>query len=242
MRRYYISYGGGDLAGPYVESQIRGMWGTGGIRADALICEEGVEQWSPVQEAIEVWDFTAQISADREKWLYDAPSKRLLEPLPQKETTGCGAFGYGLLVALALAVTLPVLIFLRPSRTTGGSVSMPSTYEAEPDYAMGKWINISIPDPEAKVIARSKPFKTWEGGRLVAGDVCGRNAFGGWVQSRYAFVWDGEANAIGVPIDELIQDLEKGVNSTGTQEEAQGKLAMLKKLLEWKGAIILDHE
>lgn len=238
MSRYYVSQTGEEVAGPFTAGQVRSMWFAGTFNADAKICTEGIEFWRPLADFIEERQVEEQAAVASPGYLFPSPASMAVDPPRQKKSGWIGCFGWGLLAAVALVAAVPWLVAFLPVQPTFYD-NLP-TYEAVPDYALEKWVKAYIPDPAAKIAGRSNPFKTWDGLSLVAADVRGRNAFGGWVETRYVFVWDGEANAIGVPIDEMIDDLEVGVRSTESKEEAQGKSAMLNKLREWKGKSVLD--
>jgi predicted RNA-binding Zn-ribbon protein involved in translation (DUF1610 family)/TM2 domain-containing membrane protein YozV len=44
---------GNEKKGPYTFSQLKSMWGSGSITADALYCQEGFEAWVPISSLLD---------------------------------------------------------------------------------------------------------------------------------------------------------------------------------------------
>jgi TM2 domain-containing membrane protein YozV len=49
---YWLSIGN-EKKGPYTFSQLKSMWGSGSITADALYCQEGFEAWVPISSLLD---------------------------------------------------------------------------------------------------------------------------------------------------------------------------------------------
>jgi hypothetical protein len=53
MDRFWIARNGGNAEGPFSEGQVRGMFTTGGLTLDDLICaDDGKESWRPISNEL----------------------------------------------------------------------------------------------------------------------------------------------------------------------------------------------
>ncbi len=52
MSNQYHLHQKGETTGPYEASQLKAMWKSGGVTADAQICPVGASEWQPVASII----------------------------------------------------------------------------------------------------------------------------------------------------------------------------------------------
>jgi hypothetical protein len=117
LRDYYIKTKG-EEKGPYAESQLRSMWGSGAITSDTLFRPRESEDWQPIAGFVDEGDSVAQREAmGRQDSASKAPAQKSL--------------ARSIAVLIILLVVLAVMFFGNVHIIAGGHLDSPRIVKKE---------------------------------------------------------------------------------------------------------------
>jgi hypothetical protein len=155
---------GAATEGPFTFGQIKAMYQTGAINAEALICPNGEEEWTEARWILE----EAEEIVSRPI----APAPQVVYVHERKDKRGtCGCM-------TAVACMVVLLIGLRIMSEGGVSNTSSTDHVIDLNLDVKRWVRSELADKDAEVMLISAPVEVnGEFYRIVR--LRGKNAFGG---------------------------------------------------------------
>lgn len=152
---------GSATEGPFTLGQLKSMYATGAIHAQALICEHGGEEWSEARWMLEAEEKPIQNSVPRVIYVKEKKDK--------KGSCGC-------LAALACVIVFAVAL----NYFGDGVVTEQSAASKAIDlqFDVKRWVRTELADKDAELMGMSEPVLV-KGQYYRAVRLRGKNAFGG---------------------------------------------------------------
>lgn len=165
---------GAATEGPFTFGQIKAMYQTGAINAEALICPNGEEEWMEARWMLEAADEARQTPAP-------APQPQVVYVREKKDKKGtCGCM-------TAVACLIGLLVVLRIAG--GGSNASSTDYVYDLQADVRRWVRTELADKNAELMGMSEPAAVnGKFYRIVR--LRGKNAFGGPVINDFVSISD----------------------------------------------------
>lgn len=197
---------GASPEGPFTLGQLRAMYGTGAINAEAQVCPNGEQEWTEARWMLEDVETTASLPASvpDNSAAMAARMRRFEEELTREKKGGTSVTTWGCLIFVILFVVFGIII------PKGDSDSAPSSSRPVSAIDPSRWdgavpevksfIERSVRDPSTVKYNQWKNFTT-STNHITTVDFTATNGLGGPSRETWTFSFDKHSGQLQTVFD-----------------------------------------